>query len=261
MSYRPERKRRSQSLRKRCVKSARAGAPAYRLLASSSSANISSALANRAVPPPHHLLRLGHRPSGLGVRHLQFEGEGLIDRDSVEEQPGPPPRPSVPWLRVPPSPSASSPCPFGRGASNCASSSEPPVSQLRCSMALLPQPVNPRFRPGNRRRARQLSPENGLVAPLPCRLSQAGPRNSRRENRSWRAGGQKAHEIFAEFRHHPLLPANEAYQDPVRADLDRAVLVRLLGLSDGIEDSLRLLRNQWCAEPSVHGGKDTRIRV
>ena len=71
----------------------------------------------------------------------------------------------------------------------------------------------------------------------------------------------QAHEIFAEFRHRPLLPANEAYRDPVRADLDRAVLVRLLGLSEGIEDSLRLLRNQWCAEPSVHGGKGTRIRV
>ena len=71
----------------------------------------------------------------------------------------------------------------------------------------------------------------------------------------------QAHEIFAEFRHRPLLPANEAYRDPVRADLDRAVLVRLLGLSEGIEDSLRLLRNQWCAEPSVHGGKGTRIRI
>ena len=72
---------------------------------------------------------------------------------------------------------------------------------------------------------------------------------------------QKAQEIFAEFRRQPLLPANEAYRDSVRADLDRAVLVRLLGLPDGIEDSLRLLRDQWCAEPSVHGGQGTRIRA
>ncbi len=72
---------------------------------------------------------------------------------------------------------------------------------------------------------------------------------------------QKAQELFAEFRNRPLLPANEAYRDPVRADLDQAVLVRLLGLPEGIEDSLRLLRDQWCAEPSVHGGKGTRIRV
>ena len=72
---------------------------------------------------------------------------------------------------------------------------------------------------------------------------------------------QKAQELFAEFRNRPLLPANEAYRDPVRADLDQAVLVRLLGLPEGIEDSLRLLRDQWCAEPSVHGGKGTRIRA
>ncbi len=71
----------------------------------------------------------------------------------------------------------------------------------------------------------------------------------------------EARRIFAEFRKRPLLPANEAYRDPVRADLDRAVLSRLLGFPDEIQDSLRLLRDQWCAEPSVHGGKATRIRV
>lgn len=38
-------------------------------------------------PPSHHLFRLGHRPSGPGVRHVEFEGESLIDRDPVEEQP------------------------------------------------------------------------------------------------------------------------------------------------------------------------------
>ena len=68
-----------------------------------------------------------------------------------------------------------------------------------------------------------------------------------------------ARRIFAEFQRRPLLPANEAYRDPVRADLDRAVLSDLLGLPSDIHDSLRLLRDQWCAEPSVHGGKGTRI--
>ena len=72
---------------------------------------------------------------------------------------------------------------------------------------------------------------------------------------------EEARKIFAEFRQRPFLPANEAYRDPVRADLDWAVLSRLLGLPDGIQDSLRLLRDQWCAEPSVHGGKATRIRA
>ncbi len=72
---------------------------------------------------------------------------------------------------------------------------------------------------------------------------------------------REAREIFDEFWDRSFLPANEAYRDPVRADLDRAVLVRLLGFPQRIGDSLRLLRDQWCAEPSVHGGKDTRIRA
>ncbi len=72
---------------------------------------------------------------------------------------------------------------------------------------------------------------------------------------------ERARAIFREFRQRPLLPANEAYRDPVRADLDRAVLSDLLGLPNDIHDSLRLLRDQWCAEPSVHGGKRTRIRL
>ncbi len=70
-----------------------------------------------------------------------------------------------------------------------------------------------------------------------------------------------ARKVFAQFRRRPLLPANEAYRDEVRADLDRAVLSDLLGLPDEALGSLRLLRDQWCAEPSVHGGKATRIRA
>ena len=56
-----------------------------------------------------------------------------------------------------------------------------------------------------------------------------------------------------------FLPANEAYRDEVRQDLDRAVLVDLLRLRDGVMESLAISRDQWCAEPSVHGGKKTRI--
>ncbi len=70
-----------------------------------------------------------------------------------------------------------------------------------------------------------------------------------------------ARKVFAQFRRRPLLPANEAYRDEVRADLDRAVLSDLLGLPEEALGSLRLLRDQWCAEPSVHGGKATRIRA
>ena len=66
-----------------------------------------------------------------------------------------------------------------------------------------------------------------------------------------------ADEIFARFRDQSMLPANEAWQDETRHALDRAVLGDLLGLPDDVFESLALLRRQWCAEPSVHGGKST----
>ncbi|MCY3786572.1 MAG: hypothetical protein OXG47_07585 [bacterium] len=64
--------------------------------------------------------------------------------------------------------------------------------------------------------------------------------------------------IFDRFADRDLLPANEAYRDPVRKELDQAVLCEALGLPDSILDPLATLRKQWCAEPSVHGGKATR---
>ncbi len=63
--------------------------------------------------------------------------------------------------------------------------------------------------------------------------------------------------IFNTFRNQDLLPANEAWRDKVRQDLDRAVLIDLLELPEDILEPLDLLRRQWCAEPSVHGGKST----
>ncbi len=65
--------------------------------------------------------------------------------------------------------------------------------------------------------------------------------------------------IFERFKEREFLPANEAYRDAVRQDLDRAVLVELLRLPEAAIEALAILRNQWCAEPSVHGGKKTRI--
>ena len=64
--------------------------------------------------------------------------------------------------------------------------------------------------------------------------------------------------IFDRFAYRDLLPANEAYRDLVRQELDEAVLCEALGLPDSILDPLATLRWQWCAEPSVHGGKATR---
>ena len=70
------------------------------------------------------------------------------------------------------------------------------------------------------------------------------------------------HAVFEDFRDRSLLPANEAYRDETRKALDRALLfgiTSVLQLDLGLEKGLDLLRKQWCAEPSVHGGKGTRI--
>ena len=68
--------------------------------------------------------------------------------------------------------------------------------------------------------------------------------------------------MFEDFKDKPLLPANEAYRDETRKALDRELLfgiTSVLQLDPGLEEGLDLLRKQWCAEPSVHGGKGTRI--
>lgn len=70
-----------------------------------------------------------------------------------------------------------------------------------------------------------------------------------------------AEHLLADFREREFLPANEAYRDETRQALDRAVLVDLLGLPDDAMEPLDLLRRQWCAEPTVHGGKSTRPRT
>lgn len=67
--------------------------------------------------------------------------------------------------------------------------------------------------------------------------------------------------IFEEFKNKPFLPANEAYHDETRKALDRNLLfgsTSVLQLDEAAEEGLALLREQWCAEPSVHGGKPTR---
>ena len=68
-----------------------------------------------------------------------------------------------------------------------------------------------------------------------------------------------ATDIFELFEQEELLPANEAYRDETRQELDKMVLVDLLGLDPKqILPSLAVLRDQWCREPSVHGGKSSR---
>ena len=64
--------------------------------------------------------------------------------------------------------------------------------------------------------------------------------------------------IFEDMRDAEFLPANEAYRDDSRQELDRRVLTEMLGLPASILEPLDLLRLKWCSEPSVHGGKRTR---
>ena len=68
----------------------------------------------------------------------------------------------------------------------------------------------------------------------------------------------QAGRAFDQFLDRELLPANEAYRDQVRRELDRALLVDVLGLPPALLDPLAALRDAWCAEPTVHGGKTTR---
>lgn len=64
------------------------------------------------------------------------------------------------------------------------------------------------------------------------------------------------HTIFHDFKERRFLPANEAYRDPARKDLD-IKLFTMLGLDQSLLVELDMLREQWCREPSVHGGKVT----
>ena len=68
---------------------------------------------------------------------------------------------------------------------------------------------------------------------------------------------RQAEDILGRFLNVPLLPANESYRDAARHSLDRAVLVELLELPEDVLPPIDNLRRQWCAEPSVHGGKST----
>ncbi len=69
-----------------------------------------------------------------------------------------------------------------------------------------------------------------------------------------------AQAIFEEFREKEFLPANEAYLDPTRIGLDEAVFVRMLAQPEEIMDWPEVIRDRWCREPTVHGGKSTQPR-
>ena len=92
------------------------------------------------------------------------------------------------------------------------------------------------------------------ISQLP-RLTVLDPRSLSQEQLA------QAENIFTRFKDAAFLPANEAYRDDARQALDRAVLIDLLHLPEAALEPLAILRDQWCAEPSVHGGKRTRISI
>lgn len=70
---------------------------------------------------------------------------------------------------------------------------------------------------------------------------------------------QAAVKIYDDLCQEKMLPANEAYQDPVRQELDRRLLTEVLGLDETAVEQLTILRNQWCMEPTVAGTKKTGL--
>ena len=73
---------------------------------------------------------------------------------------------------------------------------------------------------------------------------------------------EAAREAFEALRGERFLPFDQIDEDPARAELDRRLLLGVLGLppslcADG--GPLALLRRKLAAEPQIHGGKRTRV--
>ena len=66
-----------------------------------------------------------------------------------------------------------------------------------------------------------------------------------------------AESIFEKMASREFLPANEAWRDESRKELDQRVLVEMLNLPESVLEPFELLRLKWCLEPSVHAGKST----
>ena len=64
--------------------------------------------------------------------------------------------------------------------------------------------------------------------------------------------------IFERLKYQRMLPLNECARDEIRHELDAALLTGVLGIDDiGVLASMQTLREMLCAEPSIHGGKQS----
>ena len=65
--------------------------------------------------------------------------------------------------------------------------------------------------------------------------------------------------IFERLKYKRMLPVNECDHDPVRKELDRCLLTEVLEITnDNVLVSMQTLREMLCAEPSIHGGKQSK---
>lgn len=68
-----------------------------------------------------------------------------------------------------------------------------------------------------------------------------------------------ADQLFEEMKYKRMLPFNESDRDEVRHALDARFLTDVLGVTSvDVHDAVRRLREKLCAEPSIHGGKQSR---
>ena len=74
---------------------------------------------------------------------------------------------------------------------------------------------------------------------------------------------QGAERIFEEMKYKKMLPFNQMSEDVVRQELDRRLLSEVLGISEqthpDVHAGLHGLRKRLCAEPSIHGGKKSKV--
>ena len=78
-----------------------------------------------------------------------------------------------------------------------------------------------------------------------------------------RAALHNAERIFEELKHEKMLPFNQMFEDAVRQELDRRLLSEVLGICESTHSDvyagLHRVRERLCEEPSIHGGKQSRV--
>ena len=74
-----------------------------------------------------------------------------------------------------------------------------------------------------------------------------------------------AERIFNSLKHQKMLPFNQMDTDRVRHELDRLLLSEVLDITESerpdVHEGLALLRKILCQEPSIHGGKKSKVKL